>query len=147
LHPWLVFLKESGKRLSDIEFLAIKEFDSKLVDNEAVQAATGTGATLTASSGKDLYLAGAQITIFRDTSSSWTVTAELQANGVVLETIQSQGFVSADTLTSNTISFKAIGNKVAATQVLKIEITVSTNATTESFIQGFEETTGESPAV
>ena len=45
---------EEEDEMSDIQFLAVKEFDGKLVHAEVNQASTGDGATLTAASGKDL---------------------------------------------------------------------------------------------
>ena len=84
--PWIPFLKERRKRLSDIEFLTIKEFGGKLVSNTGEQAdgTTGNTATLTASGGKDLYLAKAQAT-FRVDAVTNLIQGEitLVANAVI----------------------------------------------------------------
>lgn len=139
------------KTLGDIEFMSIKEFQLKRVSDEAAQTATGTGAELTASGGKDLYLSAANVTVFRDTSDFYSVTAELQADGVPIETKVVTGLFNGGTsalgILSQTVHFDAKGVKVLAGQVLRIQITTSLNSTTESFIEGFEEDSGTSPQI
>lgn len=152
MHPWLVFLKESGKRLSDIEFLSIKDFGGKLKKNEGGLVAAGDLATLTASSGKDMYLARAQCNLHIDGTNSQAIGDEvvLKINDVIVETFKSS--LLADNIGGGTgvivYEFKNIGHKVAATQIIKLEvITLDTQSEAEGFIECFEETTGESPAV
>jgi len=87
--PWISFLQERKKRLSDIEYLAIKEFGGKLVKNEGFLSATGTLATLTAASGKDMYIARAKVVFYKNTAGSTVSIAdkvELQINGTAVET-------------------------------------------------------------
>jgi len=146
LHPWLVFLKESGKRLSDIEFLSIKEFDGKIVSNEGSRTTTGDLATLTASSGKDMYLAKAKIVANVTDASNTDLDIELKVNGVIKETCK------IDLINSGTTSFEyefaITGLKVAATQIIKLEvITITAISEVSGVLECFEETTGESPAV
>jgi len=51
-------------------------------------------------------------------------------------------------LTSKSYKFENIGHKVAATQVIKLEvITLDTQVDVERFIECWEETTGETPVI
>lgn len=140
MHPWLVTLWKSGRRLSDIEYLSIKEFDGKLVKNMGAKlTAVGTLATLTASSGKDMYLARAKIA-FRLTSGN--IEVELRINGTAVETM-----VSDIAASNHEYEFHSTGYKVAATEKIELEwITETGIAQLEGFIECFEETTGASPA-
>ena len=142
MFPWIPFLFGVRKTLSDIEYLAIKEFDGKLVKNEGVKSTTGTLATLTASSGKDMYLGRAKL-VARENSSGGTVKVELQANSVVLET----ALLAITNGQSVEYDFKNVGHKVVATQVIKLEITALSATDVEGFVECFEETTGDSPQV
>jgi len=154
MFPWLVFLKRAGKRLSDIEYLAIKEFDSKLVENESTQGtgATGDLGTLTASSGKDMYLASAKCSFQAATNAGGKAQVELKVNGVIKETavlhvVSSSGTANGKGSQSMEYEFKNIGQKVAATQIIKLEVISNTTAIVEGYVQCFEEDTGASPAV
>jgi len=151
IFPIIQFLRRKGK-VSDIEFMAIKEFDGKLVHNEGALTAAGTLCTLTASSGKDLYLAKAVVYVKVDTVNvaAEVATIELQANGVVIETVGVGKESGASTVSEigYVIHLAGHGIKVAATQILKLEATVLDGAISlEGAIYGFEETTGDSPAV
>jgi len=152
--PWVQFLGKK-KKLSDIEYLAIKEFDGKLVENEAAVSAGGgptDGATLTANSGKDMYLASASVTVENGTAgtTAQTFKAELHVNGVIHETLQiivgDAGFGNAGPLGAH-LKFQTKGVKVAATQIIKIRIVVNPDITVESSVICWEEDTGASPAV
>jgi len=152
--PWIHALWERGRKLSDIEYLSIKEFDGKLVKNEGFLSATGTLATLTASGGKDMYIARAKIVGYQiggETGFGVKVKVELQINGTAVETgIIAQIGNTATGVGMQTMDyeFKNIGHKVAATQVIKLEVTtLSANHDVEGFIECFEETTGASPAI
>ena len=142
--PWISFLKEGGKkRLSDIEYLAIKEFGGKLVQNDGTKTTTGDLATLTASVGKDMYLAKAKVNINASGVSNASVTIQLKVNAVVIEEYQTE--VLADT--GDKYEFTSVGFKVAATQIIKLEVTAVSGMNVEGQLICFEETTGESPAV
>jgi len=152
--PWVSFLKERKKRLSDIEYLAIKEFDGKLRENEnnVASGATGDLVTLTANSGKDLYLARAKCTIIPNAGNdSFTGEIVLKVNGVIFETTKwrRKGSTGAgDTgQMAHVYEFVNVGQKVAATQIIKLEVISNTLSLCEGFLSCFEETTGESPAV
>jgi len=151
--PWVSFLQERKKRLSDIEYLAIKEFDGKLVTNTGQQADGGTGnaATLTASSGKDLYLAKAQVTVRVDADTLLIVgEITLVANAVIKDRWEFSfaGDVGNPGQLTQTHDFAVKGIKVAATQTIVIDV-VSSNVDFDitGTLVGIEETTGESPAV
>ena len=158
--PWIPFLKErAGGKLSDIEFLAVKDFDGKLVKNEGVKSATGDLATLTASSGKDMYVARAKVSFTPSSigtgSGEGNAIVKLKINGTVVETAR-YSWSARSTSTSNfgaanfaeDYEFKNIGHKVAATQIIKLEVvTLTGNTNAEGFVECFEETTGETPQV
>ena len=150
--PWIHALFGRKKRLSDIEYLAIKEFGGKIKTDEGFLSAAGDLATLTASAGKDMYLASAKVTFFANTVASAAAIADevvLKLNGTVIETTK----VTWDNATDGGIlsfayEFKNIGRKVTTSQIIKLEvITLDGDTDVEGFIECFEETTGESPQV
>lgn len=146
----ILFRVGRGRKLSDIEYLSIKTFEGKLKKNEGTKSATGTLATLTASTGKDMYIARAKVN-YRgsETAGSELAIIELQINGVVVETAEfkSEGSANAGMLTAP-YEFKNIGHKVIATQVIKLQVTsVTGSLTLEGFVECFEETTGTTPQI
>ena len=144
--PWIPFLSGGKKRLSDIEFLAIKEFDGKLKQSDGSIFATGDVATITASSGKDMYLARAKITISSTSTAGTSSTVVLKVNGTVVGTTVAR----LDDTSNGTYvyEFASSGLKVAATEIIKIEVTIyGTNQTISGELICFEETTGESPQI
>lgn len=151
--PWIQFLGKKGK-LSDIEYLSIKEFDSKLVQNDGTRTTTGDLATLTASGGKDMYLAKAKINAVHtgDLNASRTVTVVLKLNGVIVET-DTMEFITGSSRShssqGDSYEFISIGQKVVATQIIKLEVTVidTTSISVKGTLVCFEEDTGASPAV
>ena len=152
MFPWLVFLKKAGKKLSDIEFLAIKEFDGKLVSNTDIQddGATGNTATLTASSGKDLYLAKAQVTVRCDTTTSLVRgDISLKANAVGKDRWRFSFVAGTESgQIAQTHDFVVEGIKVAATQTIILDVVFSNvDFDITGTLVGFEEDTGSSPAV
>jgi len=152
--PDLLHRVGAGRKLSDIEFLAIKEFGGKLKKNEGFLSATGTLATLTAAGGKDMYIARAKVTLYLNATRKSSVAdkVELQINGTNVETAvwTVQGSSTSQDSGVNAIiyEFKNIGHKVLATQIIKLEvITLSAEVDVEGFIECFEETTGVSPQI
>ena len=156
--PWIFYLEvtkpEQQQDMGDIEFLSIKEFDGKLRSDEGSLSATGDLATLTATLGKDMYIARAKVVFFAITSSSFNSLADevvLKLNGTVIETSkESQGVESISLRASNTVEyeFKNIGKKVAAGETIKLEvITLSASVDVEGFIECFEEDTGTTPQI
>jgi len=144
MFPWLLYLREAGGgRLSDIEYLSIKEFGSKLVQNDGTRTTAGDLCTLTASSGKDMYLAGAKIN-FRSLATPPSITVTLDVDTVVIETAELE---LTDTSESGDYEFVSKGFKVAATKVIKLEVTAIASMDVQGQLICFEETTGESPAI
>jgi len=144
--PWIHALWSRGRKLSDIEYLSIKEFDGKLVKNMGAQRTTaGTLATLTASSGKDMYLARASVALHYDGTGTPGTVIELQINGTAVETLD----YDARNIGNEQFThyFTNIGHKVAATQAIRIEVISTANTVIEGFVECFEETTGDSPAI
>ena len=153
--PWIPFLKQkAGGKLSDIEFLSIKEFDGKLVQNDGSKTTTGDLATLTASSGKDMYVAKAKIVATLSSNPGagyYNTTVALKINGVTEETVV-LSFARTSTSgdgQSNTLSYEFvnIGRKVAATEIIKLEVTTINSLSVNGVLLCFEETTGETPQV
>lgn len=148
---WLTILQKAG-RLSDIEFLAIKEFGNKLRSAEGNVTAAGDIAFLTANSGKDMYLASAKVTFSSNIANTGLANesiVELKINGTIIETVRHSTVMSANTgINVFEYEFKNIGQKVAATQIIKIEATVlDSDIQCEGFIECFEENTGTTPQV
>ncbi len=160
MFPWIPFLKASGKRLSDIEYLSIKEFDGKRVDVTTTASltlsATSTETDLvtqTANTGKDMYLGEASFEIWDGGSASVVPTIRLYINGVVKETsILQLNVASTNAYESRTIrTFSTKGLKVATGQIIKITVQNDGTASKITHSNGklvlWEEDTGASPQV
>jgi len=147
--------------MGDIEYLSIKSFGGKMRDPtdanptiaEGSTVLVGTLASITANTGKDLYLAGASITSTGATTSNPFIV-ELQAEfstGVFtpLETFRSNVALSTSNTFDSTYHFEIRGVKVTTGLLLRLEITsISGIGTTiAGTIFGFDEATGATPAV
>jgi hypothetical protein len=134
----------------DIQFLAHKEFNGKLVTDEGTLTAAGDLCTITANTGKDLYLAGAKLNWVTN-AANFNMVAELKAGPVGSETVIEtyRGTTIASLGTGNMqYEFKTKGIKVTAGENILIELTSFSSAGTEDcegIIQGWEEDTGVSP--
>ena len=158
MFPWIPFLKQkAGGKLSDIEFLAVKEFGSKRVDVDTETSVDNTVTettivTATAASGKDMYLGTASIAAsVTTTAANLAIKWKLYINGTVEEIINSN-FPVSQVLGSAIFEFKSKGLKVAATEIIKITATHSISTSTSQSINAgklvlFEEATGETPQV
>ena len=145
---WFQGLGGRRARLSDIEFLAKKEFDGKLRQNDGTRASSVTGdlATLTANTGKDMYLAKAKISAIMENSTSADLDVELKVNGVIKATWSARLDVTDAPITN--YEFAVTGLKVAATQIIKIEvITINTGMEVNGELVCFEEDTGVDPTI
>lgn len=142
------FIQRKGK-LSDIEFLAIKEFGSKRVDvddQSTVATTTETDlATQTANTGRDMYLGGASVSTINNAAGTMTVEHRLYINGTA---VQENTQLVATNAKMSTV-FLTKGLKVAATQIIKITVknSASNSSNCESELILWEEATGESPQV
>jgi len=138
----------------DVAYLAKKEFDGKLRTDEGFLSATGDLATLTANTGKDMYLARAKCVFHTNGSSSATNAAndrvELLINAVIVETAkytQSNIGNNSPGVMALEYEFKNVGHKVAASQVIKLEVvSLDSETDVEGFIEVWEEDTGVDPS-
>jgi len=127
--------------VSDIEYLAVKEKEGKLVQNDGNRTTTGDLCTLTASSGKDMYFASAKINA-KVTGTAAALTVTLDVNGSVIETAL---IPLATALPWADYEYISKGFKVAATQIIKLEVTAINNTEVQGELVCFEETTGDDP--
>ena len=152
IHPMSGLTAVVEKTLSDIEFLAKKEFDGKLKTNEGTLSVTGDLATLTASAGKDLYLAKAKVSVRLEANAVTEFSiVELKVNGVIKATwgvsLYGINIASAGSSSQNH-EFVVSGLKVAATQVIKLEaVLVGPNTEVNGELVCFEEPTGGDPTI
>lgn len=133
----------------DISFMVGKSFEGKLVSAEGFLSAAGDLATLTASTGKDMYIARAKITVFNNDQAGNSLVDEvvLKINGTIVETAKGSVSYAANLFVPQwTYEFKNMGHTVAATEIIKIEV-IALDATSdvEGFIECFEEDTGADP--
>ena len=153
VHPFSSLTILVKKTLSDIEFLAKKEFDGKLRTAEGTLTATGDLATITANSGKDMYLAKTKVSVRQTTSdrNSRTVIVELKVNAVIKSTWSCDLNAQSTTIgATSSIGYEFVlsGVKVAATQIIKLEvITIDADMEVNGELVVFEETTGETPVI
>ena len=135
----------------DIAFLVQKEFDGKLRSDEGTLSATGDLATLTANTGKDMYLARANIIAVIEASGQIgrTIIVQLKVNAVIKDSARIE-LSSTSTFSQNGNSVMAYdfatGFKVVAGQIIKLEATlVDASIQVSGSIICFEEDTGVSP--
>ena len=155
--PNILFkIEGASKRLSDIEFLSIKEFEGKRVDDvnnglDLVETATETDlVTQTATALHEMYLASATFIVSVTAASSpFDVTVRLYANNIVIETFVQTSIGLGQEFTYR---FRSRGNKVEADDIIKITVQNSVgavNRATTSYgkIELWQEETGISPQV
>ncbi len=153
--PWIHYLEripiEGGIAtfLSDILVLSVKSLLNKVKTDEGILAgATGDLATLTASGGKDMYIARATVNFVNQFSATTaTAIANLKINGIIVETCR---FTAERTgagvgIKSQTYPFTNIGHKVTTGQIIKLDVTSNSSSTVLGFIECYEEDTGVSP--
>ena len=145
--PSLQVIQEMG----DIEYLSKKEFDGKLRINDGELSTVGDIATLTANTGKDMYLGVATCTFLGINSAGAEATVVLKVNGVEVERVNFQssgaGATQPNGMTSDSYEFKTVGTKVVATQIIKIELITEISATVSATLECFEEDTGADPTI
>jgi len=126
----------------DLAFLQQKEQEGKLKTDEGSLTGAGTLASLTASSGKDMYLSSASVSLRKGSSvGSSNHTVELQVNGVVKETFTTFEFASAGKLSAYHFSTK--GLKVSPTEVIRLQVTeLGSTTQVEGTLQCWEEPSG-----
>ena len=159
---WLSEIR--GKRkLSDIEYLSIKEFDSKLfTEISATFTTTGVKITRTIASGKSFYIAKASIIPIVNTVASTSglsvvnrrCTVDVKYDGTVIDTLgydfEYDGANSNRAAMGNAFNLESqiIGKKLDGDAVKKVELdATSVSGTYKVRLIGFEETTADTPAV
>ena len=116
--------------MSDIEYLAIKEFENKTriatADNVTPAASTETDVlTLTATTGRDMYFAHADITVRSTSAGTAIVTVRFYLNGIVVSK-RSYRLSSEGSTPLNIAPFLSMrGKKVASGQIMKITVEVA----------------------
>lgn len=155
--PLILFQVGGAKDMGDLEYLSIKEFGGKLRTAKGSNSATGDLATLTANTGKDMYIARAKCVFYTDNDTGFSNSVGdkvvLKLNGSIIETSAFTAFNdpgNGDASGNSVINyeFKNMGHFVLAGQIIKLEVTVlDANTSVEGFISCFEENTGTTPAV
>jgi len=149
--PWIHALFERGRKISDIEYQSIKEFDGKLVTGEGSGTATGDLVTKTASGGKDMYVASAKIIAKRTSNAVGNKNVEvvLKANGTIVETASLGFHYASGEGGSSVLDYQFIWKgKVATGQIIKLEIiSIDSSMNVDGILVLFEEDTGASPAI
>ena len=137
------------KELANVVLQA--SFDGRLKSAEAQRTTTGDLVSLTAATGKDLYLTRAVADFFFDESNSsdFGSRCELKVNAVIKETDAYSGGQASSGFggsTSVAYEFKNLFHKVTAAQILKLEVTsIAVKTRIEGFIQAVEVPTGLNP--
>lgn len=154
--PWISYLEVQKAQvidMGDIEYLAIKEFDGKLIDNDGTLSVLGDLCTLTASVGKDMYLATAKVNVFMaaNNQGGQTVTCTLNVNGIIRETFSWFGGTNAGGTNGDNgdnYEFDLKGIKVTTGQIIKLEVTsIGSGMGINGIISAFEEDTGATPQI
>jgi len=144
---------KKGKKLSDIEFLSIKESQGKLRQSDGGLSATGTLCTLTAGAApnKDMYLAGAKINVRKSSGNSeGDIGVTLVVNGVTIETFSIRlGTGTFLNETNADYEFVSKGFMVETGEIIKLEatLTASIGLSVQGQLVCFEEDTGVSPQI
>ena len=146
--PWLFSLWQRGKRLSDIEFLSIKDFQGKFIQVTGTRAsASGDGeiVSYTPATGKFFYFVGAraETTVASGTS---LVRVDLKNDGT-----ERQRHDMGTNLTSHEFSNKYHGDHIDGNSSKKYsadaDFTAGTGSkTVQVRIWGFIEDDADSPA-
>ena len=142
------FLQRKGK-VSDIEYLAIKDFGGKRVDvtdNQSSSTSTEIDmATQTASGSHDMFFGGGNFRMRNTTANNAQGLVKLKINGTTVE----QREITITSGSQFTYEFISKGHKVATGEVIKITITAGHTGLTDytSNLVLWEELTGDSPAV
>ena len=159
--PWIAFLKESKKRLSDLEFLAIKEYDGKLIHLISSEF-TGNGdqITYTPASGKTFYHLRSRlypvtdtINVSANTTNNRRCDVEITLDGTVIDVLTHdyEQYSVGDTGQGAGVTWEHNSNIVEsmdgnASKQVKLTST-NTSGTYRVSMLGIIEDTGSSPQV
>ena len=147
--------KSAGGSTSNI--LLKHSFRGNLRSDEGFLSAIGDLATLTANSGKDMYVTSAKVVFYYNADSQsgggFAQSVVLKLNGVVVETAKfsakSIGTTTQGTgVLSDVYEFNNLFGKVTAGQIIKLEVLVNdTKIDVDGFIQCLEVDTGVDPTL
>jgi len=156
--PWISFLQERKKRLSDIEYLAVQESNGNVTRTRGAINTVTSKITHTVTTGKDGYILVAKI-IITDFSNSSAVRAACKIAGTTIDTTQigvraftqegptTNGFgMGGWGIVGDGILHGAIGDKATAGQTIDIENTLD-NGSADATLVVLEVDTGVSPAL
>lgn len=161
--PWVHALWKRKKRVSDIEYLSVKEFDSKLFTETSSEfTTTGVKITRTVANGKNFYLAKAKVVLVGGGGSAYTgeilIHCQVKFDGTVVDNFSIAGFqeegagegpgwgMSGVMAETTVIGKSLVGNGTKKVEVEVIAIT-GTNVSGHVTLIGFEETAADSPAL
>jgi len=133
-----------GGALGNLAYLSKKEFDGKLRQNDSDQTTVTDLATLTANTGKDMYLVTAK-TVWQPSGAGGSARVELSINGTVVEVARWGTSGTSDQ--GGDYQFSSLGHKVAASQIIKLAVVQITGGTISGSIQCVEEDTGVDPTI
>lgn len=151
------FIQSFGD-MGDIIDMAIKANDGKAtydVGELINRVTTGTIVSLTAASTKDLYLAGASVTL-EDTApqigGNRSYQVHLTANGTTIDVWSFRAQYNASAISStplaSTHNFKVTGAKVTTSQVFALNLAeVGTSCDVFGMLYGWQENTGDTPQI
>jgi hypothetical protein len=163
MFPWIPYLQSTRKRLSDTEFLAIKEFDSKLITVTGAIDAVNDTIEYVPATGKTFYLHEAHIVPTAHSTSN-AIEADFKVDGTVIDTVnyiiaqathtENKGTANAGGagwgygLGFNAGKFVVKGVSLEGNSTKKIEIeNVLDGGSGIATLVGWIETTGDSPQV
>lgn len=166
MFPWSWFtpklLTEAKRKVSNLEFLALQEFTAAhaLRDNTGVKddGATGDMGTLTANTGKDMYLIEAWVTLRQDVIDALPKLFEavLRINGTIRDRLYLHGMNTSTDSGGNAGGgngkmqgkFILKGVQVLAGEIIKIEvITSDADLDATGTVSCWEQDTGTTPQI
>jgi len=146
--PWIHALWKRGRRLSDIEFMSVKQFEGKLKKVQGAATATGTITSFTPATGKTFYLAGAQIQMIGNTpTTDWNWNAELKNDTTVVDVVGSSGSAAFATY-ALPLKFELKGDSLVGNSSKTYSINVVSNSDSvnlEAMIYGYIEDDADDP--
>ena len=146
--PWIHALFERGRRVSDIEFMSVKQFEGKLKKAEGSATGTGTIVSITPATGKTFYLAGAHVQqVATGAVAAYSWHAELKNDTTVVDNVGAQGSATT-TLTALPQIFQLKGDSLVGNSSKTYSINIQANSDSlqlEAMIYGYEEDDADDP--
>lgn len=162
--PWIPFLQERKKRVSDLEFLSVKQKDGKIFTETSTEfTTTGVKITRTVPNGKTFYLHKAKVVLVGGGDAAFTgeilIHCQVKFDGTVIDNFAIAGFMEegagegpgwgmSGVMPETTVMGKSLDGAVAAKNVTVEVIAISgTNVSGHVTLSGYEETTGDDPRI